>query len=242
MWCGIVSIFPDMFDILKRYGITSYACKKKILNLNFFNPKIYTKKNVYDKPYGGGKGVIMSYAPLKKAIYAAKLKKSNSLVVYVSPKGKQIDNNIVSKLSKYKSIIFVSGRYEEVDHRLIKDEVDVELSIGDYIVSGGELPIMIIIDSICRLLPDVIKNYDSINIESFNDNLLDYHQYTRPKYIKNHNIPDVLLKGNHYEIAKWRYKQRLGQTFLRRPDLLFNKKLSKIDKLLLNEFILKKSI
>lgn len=242
MWCGIISIFPNMFDILKKYGITSYAYKKNILNLNFFDPKTYAKKNVYDKPYGGGKGVIMSYTPLKKAIYAAKLKVSNSLVVYVSPKGKQIDNNIVAKLSKYKSIIFISGRYEDIDYRIIKDEVDVELSIGDYIVSGGELPIMIIIDSICRLLPNVIKNYDSINIESFNDNLLDYQQYTRPKYIENYDIPHTLLKGNHYEIAKWRYKQRLGQTFLRRPDLLFNRKLSKIDKQLLNEFILKKNI
>jgi tRNA (guanine37-N1)-methyltransferase len=242
MWCGIVSIFPNMFDILKKYGITSYAYKKNILDLEFFDPKIYANKNVYDKPYGGGKGVIMSYNPLKTAIYAAKLKKSNSLVVYVSPKGRQIDNNIISKLSSHKSIIFVSGRYEDIDYRLIKDEIDVELSIGDYIVSGGELPVMIIIDSISRLLPDVIKNYDSINIESFNDNLLDYNQYTRPKYIENHKIPDVLLKGNHYEIAKWRYKQRLGHTFLKRPDLLFNKKLSKIDKMLLNEFILKKSI
>jgi tRNA (guanine37-N1)-methyltransferase len=237
MWCGIVSIFPSMFSILKNYGITSYAYKNDILRLDFFNPKLYSKKNVYDKPYGGGKGVVMSYKPLKKAIYNAKLKKPQSIVIYVTPKGKLIDNNIISKLSKYKSIIFVSGRYEDIDNRIIKQQVDVELSIGDYIVSGGEIPTMMIIDSICRLLPYVIKNKDSTMIESFNNNLLDYQQYTRPKCIAQNNVPNVLIQGNHDEISKWRYTQRLGNTFIKRPDLLFNRKLSNIDKILLNEFI-----
>jgi tRNA (guanine37-N1)-methyltransferase len=238
MWFGIVSIFPEMFNIIKHYGITSYAYKKNIFNISFFNPKLYTKKNIYNKPYGGGKGVIMSYHPLIKAINAAKDKKPKALVIYVSPKGKAIDNNLIFKLSKIKSIIFISGRYEDIDYRVIKNKVDLEISIGDFIISGGELPIMMILDSISRLLPNVIKNSDSINIESFNNNLLDYQKYTRPKFIKNNKIPSILLQGNHYEISKWRYEKRLIDTFFKRPDLLYNKKLSKIDKILLNKFII----
>jgi tRNA (guanine37-N1)-methyltransferase len=171
-----------------------------------------------------------------------KKKDGKALVVYVSPKGKPVNNNTILKLSRYKSIIFISGRYEEIDYRIIKNEVDIELSVGDYILSGGELPIMVIIDSICRLLPNVIKNIDSINIESFNNNLLDYKQYTRPKCVSyNKEVPDILLTGNHYEISKWRYKQRLGCTFFKRPDLLLNKKLSYTDKILLSNFILNKN-
>jgi tRNA (guanine37-N1)-methyltransferase len=184
----------------------------------------------------------MLYHPLFKAINEAKAKKPKSLVVYVSPKGKPLDNNLVLKLSKIESIIFISGRYEEIDYRIIKSKVDLEISIGDFIVSGGELPIMVIIDSISRLLPEVMKNSDSINIESFNNNLLDYQQYTRPQFIQDNKMPSILLKGNHYDISKWRYKQRLGYTFFKRPDLLYNKKLSTIDKSLLNEFIMNKEI
>ena len=237
MWFGIISIFPSMFDILKYYGITSYAYGNKNFDIEFFNPRSYSKQKLYGKPYGGGKGVIMSYSPIADAINQAKKKRPNALVVYTSPKGKSIDNNIIIKLSKFKSIIFVSGRYEDIDYRIIKKEIDVEISIGDFIVSGGEIPIMLVMDSICRLLPGVIKNSDSINIESFNNNLLDYQQYTKPESIKQHKVPKVLLKGNHYEISKWRYKQRLGNTFFKRPDLLHNKIFSVTDKLLLNNFI-----
>lgn len=241
MWFGIISIFPKMFNILKSYGITSYAYKNKRFEIKFFNPKIYAIKNkVYDKPYGGGKGVVMSYYPLLNAINHAKFEKPNSLVIYVTPKGKTINNNLILKLIKRKSIIFISGRYEDVDYRIIKEKVDLEVSVGDFIVSGGELPVMMMIDSISRLLPNVIKNADSINIESFNNNLLDYNQYTKPREIKKKTVPDILLSGNHYKISKWRYKQRLGSTFFKRPDLLYGKKLSLTDRSLLGEFILKK--
>jgi len=242
MWFGVISTFPDMFDALKNYGITSYAYKKNILSIDCFNPKSYTKKNIYDKPYGGGKGVVMSYHPLSEAIKDARSKCLKPLVIYVSPKGKLVDNNLILKMSKLESIIFVSGRYEEIDYRIIEDAINLEISIGDFIVSGGELPIMIIIDSITRLLPNVIKNADSVNIESFNNNLLDYNQYTRPRFIKNGICaPRILLSGNHYKISKWRYKQRLGYTFFKRPDLLYNKKLSMIEKYLLKDFIIKKN-
>lgn len=237
MWFGIISIFPEMFNCIKHYGITSYAVKNNIFKLKVFNPKSYTKKNIYDKPYGGGTGVIMTYNPIAKSIEHAKKEKPNSLVVYLTPKGKLVDNNLILKLSKFKSIIFICGRYEEIDYRVIKQEINLEISLGDFILSGGEIPTMMIIDSISRLLPSVIKNYDSLNLESFNDNLLDYPQYTRPASIKTENVPLVLLKGNHFEISKWRYKQRLGYTFLNRPDLLYAKKLSKNDKLLLEEFV-----
>lgn len=237
MWFGIISIFPEIFRVLTDYGLTSYAYKKNLFSLNFFNPKSYVKKNIYNKPYGGGKGVIISSNPLLQAINESKKKKPNAKVVYVSPKGKMIDNNLVLKLSKLNSIIFISGRYEEIDYRIIKNKVDLEVSIGDFILSGGELPIMTIIDSISRLIPQVMKNSDSINIESFSNKLLDYPQYTKPRSIENMEVPSILLKGNHYEISKWRYKQRLGHTFYKRPDLLYEKKLSEIDKSLLNQFI-----
>jgi len=140
-----------MFNILKNYGITSYAYKNNRFEIEFFNPKIYAIKNkVYDKPYGGGKGVVMSYYPLLNAINHAKSEKPNSLVIYATPKGKTINNNLILKLIKHKSIIFISGRYEDVDYRIIKEKVDLEVSVGDFIVSGGELPVMIMIDSIFK--------------------------------------------------------------------------------------------
>lgn len=242
MWYGIISIYPKMFNILKEYGITSYAYKNNIININFFNPIFYSKDNsynIYNKPYGGGPGMVMSFQPINDAINAAKLKKPDSTIIYVTPKGKLIDNNLLLLLSKKKSIIFISGRYEDIDYRIIENNIiDEELSIGDYIISGGELAIMIIIDAISRLLPNVIKNSDSINIESFNNFLLDYQQYTRPYNINGYKVPEILLNGNHKEISQWRYKQRLGNTFFKRPDILLKKKLSLKDKILLNEFIL----
>jgi len=242
MWFGIVSIFPEMFNVLKNYGISSYAYKNNIFDIKFFNPKLYIDKYLYNKPYGGGKGVIMLYHPLVKAINEAKTNKPESLVIYVSPKGKLLDNNLIIKLSKLNSIIFISGRYEEIDYRIIKEKVDLEVSLGDFVVSGGELPIMLTIDAILRLLPNVIKNADSINVESFNNSLLDYQQYTKPKKINNSEVPEVLVQGNHYAISKWRYEQRLGFTFLRRPDLLYNKKLSITEKLLLDNFIMNEKV
>jgi len=238
---SIISIYPNMFNILKKFGITKYAYKNKLLNFNFFNPKYYTYKNlkkIYNRPYGGGSGVVMSFFPLYNAICNAKIKKQNSLTVYVTPKGKIIDKNIIFHLSSYKSIIFISGKYEDVDYRLIKNEIDLEISLGNYIISGGELAIMIIIDAISRLLPGVIKNDDTKEVESFNMNLLDYQQYTKPSNIIGNSIPKILSSGNHINIKKWRYMQRLGLTFLKRPDLLLNKKLSSLDKFLLNKFMI----
>jgi len=240
MWCGIVSIFPNMFDILKKYGLTQYAYDNKFLSFDFFNPKYYTYKNLkktYNKPYGGGKGVVMSFSPLYNAICNAKLKKPDAITAYFTPKGKTINKDIILGLSKYKSIIFLAGRYEDVDYRLIKHKIDLEISLGDYIVSNGDMAIILIIDAIIRLLPGVIKDISSVQIESFNNNLLDYQQYTKPKTIMNYSIPQILISGNHIEVKKWRYMQRLGLTFLKRPDLLFKYDLSNLDKILLKKFI-----
>lgn len=243
MWCGVISIFPNMFNVLKKYGITKYAYENNILNFDFFNPKYYTYKNlkkIYNKPSGGGDGLVMSFSPLYNAICNAKLKKPDAITAYVTPKGKIINQDIILNLSKYKSIIFLAGRYEDIDYRLIENKIDVEISLGNYIISGGDLAIIIIIDAISRLLPGVIKNINSTKIESFNNNLLDYQQYTKPNLIMNYYIPKILISGNHTNIKKWRYMQRLGFTFLKRPDLLFKYKLSNDEKILLKEFIFHK--
>jgi tRNA (guanine37-N1)-methyltransferase len=167
------------------------------------------------------------------------MKKPNAITVYLTPKGKIIDKDTIKKLSKHKSIIFLSGRYEDIDYRLIEKKIDLEISLGDFLISGGDLAIIVVIDAISRLLKDVIKNNDSIEVESFNNDLLDYKQYTKPNIIMEQKIPNILLSGDHIKVKNWRHMQRLGLTFLRRPDLLFNKKLSSFDKTLLNTFILK---
>ena len=233
----IISIFPKMFKLITKYGIVSQAIKKNLLSIFIKNPRKYSKnkrKNIDDRPYGGGPGMIMSFYPIDKTIQKIKNNILDSIkVIYLSPQGKKLTSKKIKKISKYKQIILICGRYEGIDQRIIDSEVDEEWSIGDYVVSGGELPAMILIEAICRLIPGVIKK-QSFTEESFFKKFLDHPHFTRPRYIKGLKVPKILLSGNHKKISKWRLKQSIKTTWIKRPDLfkkiVLNKKEKKIFK------------
>lgn len=242
---GIISIFPNMFHTVINYGITRKAIQKGIMKLDIFNPRNYTKnkyRNVDNRPYGGGPGMLMQAQPLKLAIENAKSKlECDAKVLYLSPKGYKIDQKKIIQLSKMQHIILLCGRYKGIDERLIHGKIiNEEISIGDYILSGGELPAMILIDMICRLLPGSLNTKKSKQHDSFYKGLLDCPHYTRPKIFHNIEVPNVLLSGNHKKIKTWRLQQSLGQTWIKRPDLLNNITLTKEEHNLLEQFKEKK--
>lgn len=239
MWFKIITIFPEMFGAITNYGITSKAIKKKIINIDFLNPRNFTTnkyKSIDDRPYGGGPGMLMSFEPLYLSIQKATSELKDATVIYLSPQGKILKQNCIQKLIKKKKIIFICGRYEGIDERIIDHQIHEEWSIGNYILTGGELAAMIMIDSISRLIPGVIKKKQSIEEDSFSKHLLDYPNYTRPKITNNMSVPEILLSGNHNKIRLWRLKQSLGKTWIKRPDLLKKHILTKEEKTLLNEF------
>ncbi len=240
MWFGVVSLFPEMFQALNA-GITGRALKDQLLQLNHWNPRDFAldkHKSVDDRPYGGGPGMVMMAEPLREAIHAAKsAAPTPPLVVYMSPQGKLFNQHAAHALAEKQSIILLSGRYEGVDERLIQQEIDEEWSIGDYILSGGELAAMVVIDAIARLIPGIVGDQDSVLLDSLSDGLLKYPQYTRPEQVNGASVPPVLLSGHHRQINTWRLKASLGQTWLKRPDLLAKKQLSREELALLNEFI-----
>ncbi|AAO27078.1 tRNA (Guanine-N1)-methyltransferase [Buchnera aphidicola str. Bp (Baizongia pistaciae)] len=240
MLINVISIFPKMFDIIKDYGITKRAIQKHLVKINVLNPRKFTKnkyKNIDDRPYGGGPGMIMTAEPLFLAINQAKSLSSNPVkVFYLSPQGKKLDQSKIMELSHQKHIILLCGRYEGIDERLLISKIiDEEISIGDYVLSGGELPAMVLIDSICRVTPGVLKNSKAIQEDSFYNGLLDYPHYTRPKCFNCIKIPNILLSGNHSEIKRWRLKQSLTKTWLKRPDLLNKLILTKEQESILHE-------
>ncbi|MBN1684670.1 MAG: tRNA (guanosine(37)-N1)-methyltransferase TrmD [Gammaproteobacteria bacterium] len=241
MEIGIITLFPEMFDAL-NYGVIRRAIEKKIIHFKFFNPRYYTqdkRKTVDDRPYGGGPGMLMKVAPLRAAISDAK-KQSKTLktkVLYVSPKGKNFDQSGALTLSQRDAIIFVAGRYEGIDERVLMTDIDEVWSIGDFVLTGGELAVMCMIDAITRLLPDVLGDEQSAIQDSFSNGLLDCPHYTRPEVIDGLKVPKILLSGNHQAIERWRLKQALGQTWKFRPDLLKKRKLTLLEQTLLNEFI-----
>ncbi|XBC41010.1 MAG: tRNA (guanosine(37)-N1)-methyltransferase TrmD [Buchnera aphidicola (Nurudea yanoniella)] len=230
-----------MFHSIINYGITRKAIKKGIIKLEILNPRNYTKnkyRNIDNLPYGGGPGMLMMAEPLKLAIEHAKsIIHSQSKVIYLSPKGSKIHQKKIKQLSKIQHIIFLCGRYQGIDERLISSKIiDEEISIGDYILSGGELPTMILIDMLCRFIPGVLKKNQSKKNNSFYNGLLDCPYYTKPRIFNNIEVPYVLLSGNHKEIAIWKLKQSLGQTWIKRPDLLKKIQLSKKELNLLKQF------
>lgn len=237
---NIISIFPEMFDAIIHYGIISKAIKKGLINIKIWNPRNYTYDKYHtidDRPYGGGSGMLMKFKPLMMAIeHAKKTTQINTKIIYLSPQGKKLNQKAVLKLSKISSFILICGRYKGIDERLIDSTVDEEWSIGDYIISGGELPAMILIDSLSRLIPDVIRKKKSIEEDSFYNGLLDCPQYTRPDIIHGMQVPIILLSGHHAKIKRWKLKQSLGITWLKRPDLLKIINLTKEQKILLSEF------
>ncbi len=243
---GLVSLFPDMFRAITESGITSRAVKNGLLALDYWNPRDFTEDaycRVDDRPYGGGPGMVMLVEPLRRAITAAKAAMlADGLVpkvVYLSPQGRVLTQNGVRELAQHaakgQALILLCGRYEGIDERLIRREVDEEWSIGDYVLSGGELPAMVLIDAVTRLLPGALGSEASAEEDSFTDGLLDCPHYTRPEVYEGEEVPAVLLSGDHAAIKKWRRRQSLERTLQRRPDLLEKAALDKEQQKLLNE-------
>ncbi len=236
----VITLFPEMFSSVLEHGVIGRAVTDELLGFRSWNPRDYTEdkhRTVDDRPYGGGPGMVMMYEPVCAAIARAKQAQPESKVIYLSPQGRRLDQKGVNELSKRSGLILVSGRYEGIDERIINAEIDEEWSIGDYVLSGGELAAMVLIDSVCRTLPGVLGHEDSANEDSFVDGLLDYPHYTRPERVDGFSVPDVLLGGNHEHIRRWRLKQALGKTWQNRPDLIESIELDNEQKELLQEFI-----
>lgn len=227
MWTGFISLFPEMLQALTESGITGRAVKTGLLEVHCWNPRDYTEDayhRVDDRPYGGGPGMVMQIEPLRCAIAAAKAaaaeKDLSPKVIYLSPQGRVLTQAGVQELRQEEALILLCGRYEGIDERFIQREVDAEWSVGDYVLSGGELPAMVLVDAITRLLPGALGSEASAEEDSFSDGLLDCPHYTRPEIYEGEQVPAVLLSGDHAAIKRWRRRQSLERTLQRRPDLL----------------------
>jgi tRNA (guanine37-N1)-methyltransferase len=241
MHIGVITLFPEMLDALRYGGITARALEKELLKISTWNPRDFTQDKhhcVDDRPYGGGPGMVMQVQPLRAAIRAAvNTMGHDTRVIYLSPQGRRLDQAGVQILLNYQRFILVSGRYEGIDERVIERDIDEEWSIGDYVLSGGELAGMVIIDALTRWLPGALGHQESATEDSFYNGLLDYPHYTRPEEIDGQSVPPILLSGHHAEIARWRQKQALGRTWQRHPELLEKLDLTAVQKRLLEEFI-----
>lgn len=241
MWLGVITLFPEMFRAVTDFGVTGRAVKNGLLELHTWNPRDFTHdrhSTVDDRPYGGGPGMLMMVQPLRDAIHAAKAAAGEEAkVIYLSPQGRKLDQQGVTELAKSSRLILVCGRYEGIDERIIQTEVDEEWSVGDYVLSGGELPAMTLIDAVSRLVPGVLGKQASAEQDSFSDGLLDCPHYTRPESLDGLDVPAVLLSGNHEQIRLWRLQQSLGRTFLRRPELFENLALTDEQSTLLAQFV-----
>jgi tRNA (guanine37-N1)-methyltransferase len=241
----VITIFPQMFDALTCGGITGRAIDKRLLQLGLWNPRDYTQdrhRTVDDRPYGGGPGMVMSVPPLKAALTEIKQSLAEQgiagcNVIHLTPQGRRLEQSAVKELAQRPGFILVCGRYEGVDERFLQTQVDEEWSIGDFVLSGGELAAMVVIDAVARLLPGALGHDQSAEQDSFMNGLLDYPHYTRPQSIDGLAVPDVLLSGDHAAIERWRLKQALGKTWLNRPDLLEHIELDEQQQQLLAEFI-----
>ena len=241
MRIDVVTLFPEMVEQVTRWGVTGRAAQQGLLRLAVWNPRDYTAdrhRTVDDRPYGGGPGMVMKAEPLRLAIDAARgATGQEAHVVYLSPQGRRLDQAGVAGFATRSRLILVCGRYEGVDERVLATGIDEEISIGDYVLSGGELPAMVLVDAVARLLPGALGHEDSADQDSFAAGLLDYPHYTRPEEVAGMAVPQVLLGGDHQAIARWRRKQALGRTWLRRPDLLDMARLDAEARRLLEEFI-----
>lgn len=240
MRIDVISIFPPMIEAIAGYGVTGRAIKNGRVSLRVWNPRDYTDdrhRSVDDRPYGGGPGMVMMPEPLAKTIAAVRAEQGGGArVSYLSPQGRALDHAAVTELAARPGLILLAGRYEGVDERLIEAHVDEEWSLGDYVLSGGELPALVLIDAVVRQLPGVLGDEDSAAQDSFVTGLLDCPHYTRPEEYAGRRVPEVLLSGDHAAIRRWRLKQALGRTWLRRPDLLERVELEGEQRKLLEEF------
>lgn len=246
MQVGIVSLFPEMFAAIRDYGITGRACRNGLLDIKCWNPRDFTTdrhRTVDDKPFGGGAGMLMKTEPLCAAIGAARQAQSaKPTVIYLSPQGRRLDQTGVVELAGRSNLVLVCGRYQGIDERVLQTEIDEEWSVGDYVLSGGELPAMVMLDAVIRYLPGALGNEDSAGQDSFalasdGQALLDSPRYTRPQTFAGMSVPEVLTSGNHEQIRRWQLKQQLGKTWLKRPDLIKQQALSDEQQALLREFI-----
>ena len=241
MHFDVISLFPEMVATIAEYGVVGRAQRRGLVTLDIENPRDHTSdvhRTVDDRPYGGGPGMVMKYEPLAGAVNAARQRSPDgSPVVYLSPQGKVFDQASAKRFAELPGVILLAGRYEGVDERFIESQVDEELSLGDFVLSGGEVPAMAVIDAVVRLLPGVLGDEDSAAQDSFMEGLLDHPHYTRPEYVAGRKVPDVLMSGDHAEIARWRMKEALGRTFTRRPELVEKLGLSDEQQALLDEYL-----
>ncbi len=240
MKIAVVTLFPEMLEAVTRHGISGRAVRSGILEVSHFDPRDWATdrhRTVDDKPYGGGPGMVMKVEPVRAAIAAARAALPEARVGYLSPQGRRLDQAGVVELASRRELILLAGRYEGVDERVIARDVDEEWSIGDYVLSGGELAAMVIIDAVCRLLPEALGDPESAQAESFAAGLLDYPHYTRPEVVGDQKVPEVLLSGDHEAIRRWRRQQALARTQARRPDLLEDKALDAEARRLLDEIL-----
>jgi tRNA (guanine37-N1)-methyltransferase len=237
----VITLFPEMIAQASRFGVTGRAIENGIVRLGLWNPRDYTadrRCTVDDRPYGGGPGMVLMFQPLHDAIEAAKAADPQPVAVaYLSPRGKPIGQADFIRFATRERMLMIAGRYEGVDQRLLERDVDEEWSLGDYVISGGELAALVVIDGVSRLLPNVLGASESSQQDSFMQGLLDYPHYTRPDLIDGRAVPKVLQSGDHAAIERWRLKQSLGETMRRRPDLLEKLELSDEHKALLDEFV-----
>ena len=236
----VSSLMPAMYEALRRQGVTGRALQRDLCELVLWNPRDFTHdvhRTVDDRPYGGGPGMVMKIEPLGAALVAAKRGAPESRVAYLSPQGRRLDQALIQTLAQRSGLILIAGRYEGIDERLIERFVDEEWSIGDYVLSGGDLAAMVLIDAVIRLQPGVLGDAQSAQQDSYMNGLLDCPHYTRPEHFDGLSVPQVLLNGNHEAVRRWRLKQSLGRTWQRRPDLLEGRELSREEQTLLEEYI-----
>jgi tRNA (guanine37-N1)-methyltransferase len=240
----VVTLFPEMFEAVTENGVTGRARERKLFELVLWNPRSFAAnsyRTVDDRPYGGGPGMVMMAEPLEKSLMAARERQKSAGVkqartVYLSPQGRRLDHRRVMEYAGLQGLVLLAGRYEGVDERLVGRAVDEEVSLGDYVLTGGELAAMVMIDAVVRQMPGVLGDADSAGQDSFANGLLDYPHYTRPEIYEGAAVPEVLLSGNHAAIARWRLKEALGRTWRRRPELLEARGLSDEERELLDEY------
>ena len=241
MHFGVVSLFPEMIGTIGEYGVVGRAQQRGLIKVDVENPRDHTSdahRTVDDRPYGGGPGMVMKVEPVAAALESAKGKLPEGCpIVYLSPQGRGFDQAAAKRFSALPGLVLLAGRYEGIDERLIESHIDEEISLGDFVLSGGEIAAMAVIDAVVRLLPGVLGDDESAIQDSFMEGLLDHPHYTRPEEIAGRKVPDVLLSGDHAEIARWRNKQALGRSYERRPDLLEKLDLTDEQRTLLDEYL-----
>jgi tRNA (guanine37-N1)-methyltransferase len=237
---AVVSVFPELVQTLVEFGVVGRALRAGVATLGCVDPRDYTAdrhRTVDDRPYGGGPGMVMKAEPVSAAISAARaLVGGDAEVIYLSPQGQRLDHPLVAELAGRRSLVLLAGRYEGIDERLLKLSVDRQVSIGDYVVSGGELPAMVLLDAVIRQLPGTLGHDESAQQDSFADGLLDCPHYTRPEVYEGLQVPAVLLSGDHAAIRRWRLREALGRTWTLRPDLLVARQLSAEERELLEDY------